>query len=318
MKKLNKSVLALLAALIALSCSVSVFAEDIGTFEDGIIASDRFYSQYSPLFEFEAEFPNGDFEQGFKYWASDAGGAVSSVAKLKEENGNHFIELDPKEPWSAVTTVRFTLPGLKAGESYGLLYDWRCEDDTPFSVSLRSWSVDKDTLQGSGARIGYNRGALLKKAENGGFNTSMATYNHEVPSKLRENDLDTVYMSFSLELVADKKGVVQFDNLRLVRYDPETRNILSLDGEILYADVKNAGGSLSAMPNTEEKETTALYDSFPTLSFKKKLLYFVQDNAVTLAVTGSAVIVAAAVIVIVLKKVKKRKAKATQTESDEE
>lgn len=307
MKKIIKSIFAFSLSILVLSSAAVVFADDAGTFEDGITAPGKFYSQYSPLFEFDKEFPNGDFEQGFKYWMSDAGGTTSSIAELKEENGNHFVELKPEEPWSAITTVRFTLPGLKAGESYGLLYDWRCEDDTPFAVSLRSWSVDKDTLQGSGVRIGYNRGTLLKKAENGGFNTSMATYNHEVPEKLKVNDIDRVYMSFSLELVADKKGKVQFDNLKLVRYDPKNRNILSLDGEVLYENVKNAAGSLSAMPNTPEKETTALYDSFPTLSFKDKLLFFLEDNKII--ITAAAVVVAAAAVllIIILKKKKKKR-----------
>lgn len=289
--------------------SLFCFAEDIGTFEDGIKAPEINYSQHSPLFEFE-EFPNADFEQGFKYWQSDSGEYPSSVATLKEENGNHFVELKSGKAWNGICTVRFHLPEPQAGESFVLLYDWRADADAEFDVTLIQWWIDKDNLHGHGIRMGYGNGTLVKKAENGGFNTSMTIYNHQSLAPTRPNDIIPMYFSFAINLCGKAEKSVQIDNLRFCKYDSKTGTVSDLKGNVLYENVSNDGNTLKTFEEVPEAENPPIYDEFPEYSFWDKVVFFFEDYGVTVITAAVLLLAAAATVIFVIKR--KNKAEASE------
>ena len=305
MKRILKLLISL--ALISIICVGSLFclAEDIGTFEDGIKAPEINYSQHSPLFEFEA-FPNADFEQGFKYWQSDTGELPSSVATLKEKEGNHFVELKAGKAWNGISTVRFNVPQPKIGESFVLLYDWRAEEGAEFDVTLIHWWINKDNLHSHGVRMGYGNGTLIKKAENGGFNTSMTIYNHQSIASTRANDYEELYFSYALNLCGKAEKSVELDNLKFCKYDSKTDTVYDLDGNILYENIKNDGATLKTFEEIPEKENPPIYESFPEYSVLDKIGFFFVDYAIIIGVIVSALAVGIAVSCVIIRKKKQK------------
>lgn len=305
MKRFLKLFIALTLVSVLLVNPLFCSAEDIGTFEDGIKAPDINYSQYSPLFEFD-EFPNADFEQGFKYWQSDSGKYPSEVATLKEENGNHFVELKPGKAWNGICTVRFHLPQPEVGESFVLLYDWRAEKGAEFDVTLLQWWLDKDNLHGHGIRMGYGNGEVVKKAENGGFNTSMTVYNHQSLAPTRPNDVIPMYFSFVLNLCGKAEKAVQIDNLRFCKYDKKTGTVSDLNDNVLYENVGNNGNTLKTYEEVPEKENPPIYDEFPKYTFWDKAGFFFEDHGIKVAVAAVLVVAVGVTAVVVTKRKKKK------------
>ena len=316
MRRIFKLFVTLTLVAIIFTNSLFCFAADIGTAEDGIKAPTINYSQCSPLFDFE-EFPNADFEQGFKYWQSDSGEYPSQVATLMEENGNHFVELNPGEAWNGISTVRFHIPEPQVGDSFVLLYDWRAEEGAEFDVTLIQWWIDKDNLHGHGIRMGFGNGTVVKKAEDGGFNTSMTIHNHQSLPPTRPNDIIPMYFSYALNLCGKAEKSVQIDNLRFCKYDKKTGTVYDLDGNVLYENVSNGGYTLKTFEEIPEKENPPIYDEFPEYSFEDKAAFFFEDHGTKILIAASILLVIIITVIVVIK-VKKKKKRLDETPKEVE
>lgn len=234
------------------------FESEWGTVEEGVVSPEGWqdYAGYYENCPGTTGFPNGDFEQGLKYWTTPRGKykAVDTV-EIVEENGNHFMRFSCDEAWQGIESLRFVDSRVKAGDNLAIMYKWR-SDDPNFQLILQQYRMEPPSI-GDIKRVSMGKGVnLVEATTDGEWNVSMtATKSGDDPriGIVQEplNDTKTVYLSYLLQVCSDPTTVADIDDLSLVIYNENTGKVFDLDGKELY-DVNNLSNDVEDVIDSED------------------------------------------------------------------
>lgn len=245
---IRKRIVAMLFAIIAAASvmmgGVFCSADDpFGTVEEGIYQiGKRYWIQRHPAYKGGDGLPNGDFEQGYKYWAQNFGQKCSDVTTLmKEENGNTYLHFDgekQKKNWDGITSVRFTVKGVEPGSPVALLYKWR--GDTQFQVYLEQWDMSEDEQRGNMSRVsvsGYTK-IIYEAYEEGEWNIGVTSAADGTKAVIKPTQgSDEIFFMIGIQTATDPTAVFDIDDVQLV-YRQNDGIVKNLKGEKLY-DLNN-------------------------------------------------------------------------------
>ena len=343
MKRLLLTVLATIVAVSMIFGStfcvsaMGKFDSEWGTVEEGVVSPEGWqdYAGYYENSPGTTGFPNGDFEQGLKYWTTPRGKykAVDTV-DIIEENGNHFMRFSCENAWEGIESLRFVDSRVKAGDNLAILYKWR-SDDPNFQLILQQYRMEPPHI-GDIKRVSMGKGINLVEAKTDGeWNISMtATKSGDDPRigivQEPQNDSKTVYLSYLLQVCSDPTTVADVDDLSLVLYNENTGKVTDLDGKELY-DVNNLQNDVEdeidssdfdnidfEAENDEVKDKISDETTGVTEASKGKIT--IAGSMVWIiigAIAGGIILVAAVVVVIIVLVVKKKKAPAVAESAED-
>ena len=338
MKRLLLIVLATVVAISVIfgsSLGISAagrFESEWGTVEEGVVSPEGWqdYAGYYENCPGTTGFPNGDFEQGLKYWTTPRGKykAVDTV-DIIEENGNHFMRFSCENAWEGIESLRFVDSRVKAGDNLAILYKWR-SDDPNFQLILQQYRMEPPSI-GEIKRVSAGKGVNLVEAKTDGeWNISItATKSGDDPriGIVQEplNESKTVYLSYLLQVCSDPTTVADVDDLSLVLYNENTGKVTDLDGKELY-DVNNLQNDVedeidsSDFDNidfeAENEEIKTDKTVGATESSKGKITIAGGVVWIIIGVAAGGIVLVAAVVVLVIILVVKKKKSAEETIED--
>lgn len=326
---MKKLLLIALAAIVAVSMifgstlgvsAAGRFDSEWGTVEEGVVSPDGWqdYAGYYENCPGTNGFPNGDFEQGLKYWTTPRGKykAVDTV-DIIEENGNHFMRFSCDNAWEGIESLRFVDARVKAGDNLAIMYKWR-SDDPNFQIVLQQYRMEPPSI-GEIKRVSAGKGVNLVEARaDGEWNISMtATKSGDDPRigivQEPQNESKTVYLTYLLQVASDPTTVADIDDLSLVIYNENSGKVLDLDGKELY-DVNNLQNDVkdeidsSDFDNIDfDAENEEVKDELSEKSDSKG-----KDNKnniiwIIVGISAGAVVLIAAVAVVIIMVVAKKK-----------
>lgn len=322
LKKLVSVLLAVVVALIIMAGSnISVFADDYGTFEDGILANQNMAS-YKPLKDGKG-FPNGDFEQGLRYWGTERGKELpSKMVKLVEEEGNHFIEFTAEKTWDGIYSTTFAENRIGPDETVSALFKFR--GDVNFQIVLIQICSSADGKNYTERRLALETQTVVIGAGADGWSVGVLdpTQKTAVPSSVgAQYDDPNYYFLYFVQVKTDPTVTTQIDDIQLVKYNKSSGIISDLDGKQLY-DMKNLPVSDELLKNddfgdyiqdeydyTLEKETKKDTTKTDDGNFLSKYLWVIIAAGVVVVVA-----VATVVVIVVIKKKKAPQADGGDTE----
>ena len=245
---ISKRIVAMLFAIIAAASvmmgGVFCSADDVfGTPEEGIYKiGKKYWIQSYTAYKGGDGLPNGDFEQGYKYWAQNFGQKCSDVTTLmKEENGNTYLHFDgekQKKNWDGITSVRFTVKGVEPGSPVALLYKWR--GDTQFQVYLEQWDMSEDEQRGNMSRVsasGYTK-IIYEACEEGEWNIGVTSAADGTKAVIKPTQgSDEIFFMIGIQTATNPTAVFDIDDVQLV-YRQNDGIVKNLKGEKLY-DLNN-------------------------------------------------------------------------------
>lgn len=309
--------------------AVGKFDSEWGTAEEGIIPPLNYGQDYAGYYENcpgTTGFPNGDFEQGLKYWTTPrTKNHPADTVDIIEENGNHFMRFSCDVAWQGIESLRFVDSRVKAGDNLAILYKWR-SDDPNFQIVLQQYRMEPPHI-GDIKRVSAGKGVNLVEAKTDGeWNVSItATKSGDDPRigivQPPQNESKTIYLTYMLQVASDPTTVADIDDLSLVLYNENTGKVTDLDGKELY-DVNNLQNDV------EDEIDSSDFDNIDFNAENQEIKDELSDETVgatkaskgkiTIAggivwiiigvVAGSIVLVAAVVVVVVILVVKKKKA----------
>ena len=308
------------------------FESEWGTVEEGVVSPEGWqdYAGYYENCPGTTGFPNGDFEQGLKYWTTPRGKykAVDTV-EIVEENGNHFMRFSCDEAWQGIESLRFVDSRVKAGDNLAIMYKWR-SDDPNFQLTLQQYRMEPPSI-GEIKRVSMGKGVNLVEAKTEGeWNVSMtATKSGDDPriGIVQEplNESKTVYLSYLLQVCSDPTTVADIDDLSRVLYNENTGKVTDLDGKELY-DVNNLQNDVedeidsSEFDNidfdAENEEIKTDKTVGATESSKGKITIAGGVVWIIIGVAAGGIVLVAAVVVLVIILVVKKKKSAEETVED--
>lgn len=309
LKKIVSLILAVIVCLGITFCGgISAFADDYGTYEDGILANQNM-ANYKPLKDGKG-FPNGDFEQGLKYWGTQRGKELpSSKVKLLEEDGNHFIEFAAEKNWDGIYSTTFSENRVGPDESVSALFKFR--GDVNFQIVLIQLCLTADGKSYSERRLAIETKTLVIGTGADGWSVGLldTTQKTVKPSDVdAKYDDPNMYFIYFVQVKTDSTVTTQIDDIQLVNYNKTSGTVTDLDGKQLY-DMKNLPVNPELLENddfgdyiedeydyTLEKETKKSEGKTADGNFLSKYLWVIIAAGVVI------VVAAAAAVIIVLKK----------------
>lgn len=334
----------LLAVILSLIAVVSVIAggvfcsadeADWGTFEDGMYHIGKHYwIQTNPPYLGGEGLANGDFQQGYKYWAHNFGKKPSDVTQIKKEGDNYYLHFNGEQcqsEWEGICSPRFLANGVQEGTPVAILYKWR--GDTQFQLYLEQWDMNPDEVNGTATRVsssGYT--TVISEAYNEGeWNIGVTSGGDGIKGVLApQNGLDRFYFLIGIQISTDVSAVFDIDDVQLVIR--QTNGIVTdLAGKQLY-DLNNLETRVveetdfdfgdfdleskkEPMPGPEGLPTTlsAVIES----AGKKDVAAAIMNPASpwfwVVVSAGVIIIIAAAVVIVLLIKKKKSSEEADET-----
>ena len=327
MKKILSVALCILACVsIAVCGSISALADDYGTFEDGIYAGQNM-ANYKPLKD-GTGFPNGDFEQGLRYWGVQRGKDYpSKFVKLQEENGNHFIEFTPEKAWDGIYSTTASDVRVGPDEWVSVLFKYR--GDNNFQIVLIQLLLTADGKTYSERRLAIESKTVTIGSGTDGWNVCVLDPTQKTiePAAVDSKyDDPNYYFLYFVQAKSDPTILTQVDDIQLVKYNKTTGIINDLDGKKLY-DMKNLPVDKAVLENddfadyiqdeynytVEPEEAATTPEAKQSSSFIKSYNMFSSENwsgdTWWKPATATAVIVillagVAATVIIILKKKK--------------
>lgn len=312
---------------------------DFGTPEHGLYQiGKRWWVARYPAYKGGDGMPNGDFQQGYKYWAQNHGKKCSDVTSIKEEDGNKYLHFNGEQcqsNYEGIMSVRFAVKGVQPGSPVALLYKWR--GDTQFQVFLCQWVMSADEQTGTEIRVSssiYTK-VIYEAFEEGEWNigvTSAADGTNAVVAP--DKGSDEYFFTIGIEITTDTSAVFDIDDIQMV-YRQTNGIIKSVKGEELY-DLNNL--EMRVVEETDMDFSDFDFDSkkveMPDPSGMTASTNIVSESKNTIAdiaksvvnpaspwfwvvvSAGVIIIVAAAVIIILL--IKKRKTSADNEKIENE
>ena len=326
MKKVFAFILSIVV-IVSMVMSSSVSATEIwrddhgfGTFEEGIpvLFNKNTAHQYIP--SDTDGLPNGDFEQGLKYWTGIWQFSPKEAVELVEEDGNHFIRFTPNCTYDGIETIRFVDSRIKVGDTVAIMYDWRSNDP---NFSLYLWQDHHGEIPFAGDdtpmhRISQGRSgtecvlveALDDKEWNRGLTpVKSADMPKMVPIVEPINPSGKIYLSVAVQINNDVTTTADIDNIQIVHYSQDTGIVKDLNGKFLY-NVNEIKTEVEDEISTDQFEDINFDDKnqeLKTNTTKKETVKKDSAGSITLwVIIGVAVIVAAAVVVIIVVSKKKK------------
>lgn len=243
-KRIIAAVISVIAAISIMMGGVFCSADDVdfGTFEDGIYdLSKKYWYHRHAAYKGGDGLPNGDFQQGYKYWIQNFGMKCSDVTTLKKEGDNYYLHFDGQQcqnNYDGINSVRFTAKNVTAGTPLAVLYKWR--GDSQYQIYLSQWDMNAEENGGKETRLSFS--AYTKKIyeayEEGEWNigvTSAAdgTKSVTVPTQ----GSNEYFFSIGVQITTDPTVVIDFDDIQLV-IRQDNGIVTDLDGNKLY-DLNN-------------------------------------------------------------------------------
>ena len=160
---------------------------------------------------------NGDFTEGFKWWAGKQAGGPTAVMDLKTEGTNKYVQFNADKltsTWQGLTTPDIAISDqyVKEGDTLALIYDYK---GTDFQVVMAQRNG------GTGRMAEGNENNSTELAVNGEWTTAVAPIKNTVGAR-SEGTLvgcaDTGYYTFYL-FVENRAEVcdASFDNFRIAK-----------------------------------------------------------------------------------------------------
>lgn len=302
------------------------FDSEYGTEADGIIPTSNYTQDYAGYYEScpgTTGFPNGDFEQGLKYWTTPRTKYLpADTVDIIEENGNHFMRFTTENTYQGIESLRFVDSRVKVGDSLAIMYKWR-SDDPNFQLILQQYKMEPPSI-GEIKRVSQGKGVtVVEAASDGDWNitvTQVESADNPNIGLVQEpqNESKTIYLSYVIQVCSDPTTVADIDDLQLVIYNKNTGKITDLDGKELY-DANNLPGSNAEEEinaddfadidyDAENEEVAADTESkAEDKNTEEKDESFIEKYLWVIIAGGAVILIAAAVVVIVIV-VKKKKA----------
>lgn len=201
MQKYKKSFFCFLAAFSIIAFSFNASAQEIGTYDEGIITKKYQLGKLDATDGLQ----NGDFSDGFQYWGSFLEGGPSKEAKLVTENGNTYVQLTPQGDYTGLASLNFVCNEYEVGDRAIVIYDWKGSEN--HQVYLCQVAPPSDL------RIGNGPNELIKEATGSGWNTSITKVTGEVLEPRDGYFNKTFYLG--LQCTTDMSADTAFDNIRM-------------------------------------------------------------------------------------------------------
>ena len=245
---LKKRIIAVLVSIIAAISVImgGVFCSadaDFGTSEDGMyqIGQKYWIQQHDPYMGGEG-FANGNFEQGFKYWANNWGKRPSDVSTIQtEENGNKYLHFNGEqcqENWEGIVSPLSLANGVQEGTPVAILYKWR--GDNRFQIYLEQFCVDATKTQVESVRVsasGYTT-VIHEAYDEGEWNIGVTSGGDGIKTVITPKYEDKrFYFVVGIQICEDITATFDIDDVQLV-IRQENGIVTDLSGKQLY-DLNN-------------------------------------------------------------------------------
>lgn len=236
-KKILGLLIAVITVLSICACPLSAAAEEFnyGTFEGGMIP-DKAMPYYGSLTDGKG-FPNGNFEQGLKYWGHLFGKRdPKTVGKIgKEANGNYYFQFATENTWDGLYSVCFTDSRVKVGDSPSLLFRYSGAAD--IQIILMQEAKNKKNNVRSEKRLAFRTKTIVKANTDDGWNIAVLEPEATVVTPTDEGkqyDDPNIYLNYFIQIREDPTCNTKIDDLQIVNYDTSAGTIKDLDGKLLY------------------------------------------------------------------------------------